>query len=228
MKIEFTMIHEESHSLELITSNLHNDYIFNNKDCIFEAVYNGNTITVVLQNGHSFLMGNYSLPSPNFDVYEVFINNETVSIENIEEPLKSSILELVNDCESEDDTNDYLYNVYKKDSYGMACGLLKSEVDYNELDHNDIRNNLIEVLQNENIFELLNIESINVFNYYELQALMVLQDMELHHKTTFATWDKDQFYELWEDVLNWIKDKETAYSYEQDCEWVDELYQRAV
>ena len=99
-----TIISSDIESVELKTSNNYQDYFFVNCDVEIEVSIAGDTHQAVLQTGHSYYLGDYSLPSNCLDVYDDSINDVLVELDNYSETEldDSSNIEQINDvCDTE-------------------------------------------------------------------------------------------------------------------------------
>lgn len=134
MSIQFKEIYKEIHGYDYIYSTIHTDYVVQNGDIVFEADYNGKKINVTLQTSNSFLMNNYSLPNPDYSVYEVRIDDEEVNLDDIEE-LDPVLYEAINDlylnCDYDQTPENYRYDLtgQDEDNYGNVI----EDVTYDEM-----------------------------------------------------------------------------------------------
>lgn len=133
-KIIFTEVFHEVHSLDYIFSTLHTDYVIENGDYVFETERNGKKVAVTLQTANSFLMNNYSLPNPDYSVYEVRIDGEEVDLNDIEESdpeLYEAINDLYLNCSYDQTPENYRYDLtgQDEDNYGDVI----EDISYDEM-----------------------------------------------------------------------------------------------
>lgn len=132
--IEFKEVYHEVHSREYITSNNHTDYVREEGDYVFQAERNGKKVDVTLQTGHSILMGDYRLPDPKYEVYEVKIDGDEVNLDDIEKSdpvLYVAIQDLSSNCNYDTTPESYNYDLTGNEEHNY--GEVIENLSYDEM-----------------------------------------------------------------------------------------------
>lgn len=137
--MKFTEWNSEIFDTQLITSNNHYSYVIPIGFIVYKTDYKGKEIAVELQNGNYFLNGDYSLPDPEYYIYQVTIDGEETLLLDIEDQypdLYEAINDLVNDHNHniETDPEAYQYTVRKTGkNFGVIGDIVLDNASYNDL-----------------------------------------------------------------------------------------------